>query len=459
MIGRIGWHWAVGAAGLCLAVLLCVPEAEAQSVFEKLVMPGPLIEGHAKLEKDCSNCHEAFSKKSQMRLCLACHKKINADREKRRGFHGRRPDAVSQPCKNCHTDHVGRTADVAPLDKDTFRHDLTDFQLAGAHAALTCNQCHRPKVKYRDVPASCVKCHKTDEPHKGRLGEDCQNCHEQSAWLPPKPFDHSKTKFNLRDAHQDVACKACHAGERYTDIPKNCVNCHDIQDFHLGKFGARCETCHAPKKWEATTFDHARDTKYALKGKHSKLRCVSCHQGDLYKVKLSNQCVACHKADDPHKGQLGDKCERCHNATNWRRNVLFDHELTRFPLLGRHVNVKCQACHKSRSFKNASRQCESCHEDRHHSGRLGARCASCHVPTDWKKWRFDHNRQTQFRLTGAHERTHCHGCHKVKNAKKVTAPNTCIACHERDDIHRGAFGQNCARCHTTTNFLDGVRRR
>jgi hypothetical protein len=84
------------------------PLARSQNLFEKLVITGPVIEGHAKLEKDCSNCHEPFSRKSQTRLCLACHKEIAADRQTTKRFHGRQPDAAKQECTHCHTDHKGR---------------------------------------------------------------------------------------------------------------------------------------------------------------------------------------------------------------------------------------------------------------------------------------------------------------------------------------------------------------
>ena len=64
------------------ALMICatnISGAKAQSFFERLVSPGALIEGHAKLEKDCSNCHATFDKGAQTRLCLDCHKAVRAD--------------------------------------------------------------------------------------------------------------------------------------------------------------------------------------------------------------------------------------------------------------------------------------------------------------------------------------------------------------------------------------------
>ena len=446
-------------AGVMVLTCLLVPESGiAQTVFEKLVMPGLLIDGHAKLEQDCSNCHEPFSKKSQQRLCLACHKKITADRKSRRGLHGKRRDATVHQCKHCHTDHIGRKADIVGLDHETLNHDLTDFNLIGKHRVVGCSNCHKAGAKFRDASGSCVDCHKTIEPHLGRLGTNCATCHTNQAWRPIKKYDHEKTKFPLVLSHRNVKCKSCHAGERYVKLPSSCASCHDIGDVHFGQYGAKCETCHRPEKWQSVRFDHAKQTKFPLRGSHKKLKCQSCHTGNLYKVKLSTKCVACHKKDDPHNGQLGANCATCHNETKWRHKVLFDHDLTQFPLIGRHEKVKCAACHKTRNYKDAPKRCSSCHEDRYHAGRFGSTCGDCHSPTGWEFWRFDHNKRTNFPLTGRHKAAHCHSCHQDKKVQKASVPSTCYGCHQSDDVHRGSFGRSCERCHTTTSFKHATSR-
>ena len=94
---------------------------QTQSLFEQLVMPAPVVAGHAKLEKDCGNCHEPFSRRSQTRLCLACHKEIATDRSAGKAFHGRQLDAKTQECNHCHADHEGRDADIVQLDRETSR--------------------------------------------------------------------------------------------------------------------------------------------------------------------------------------------------------------------------------------------------------------------------------------------------------------------------------------------------
>ncbi|MGL4396958.1 MAG: cytochrome c3 family protein, partial [Hyphomicrobium sp.] len=428
---------------LCASILA----AHGQSLFEKLVMPGDVIEGHAKYEKTCESCHEPFSKTSQRRLCLDCHKDVAADIAGAKGFHGKRRDTTTAECKTCHTDHKGRSADIVQFDAETFNHDFSDFMLEGAHKTVACNGCHAKGKKFRDAPSACIGCHKSDDAHKGALGEQCASCHTVEAWRKPKPFDHAKTKFPLSGAHRDVACAVCHVGERYKDLPRTCHACHKIQDVHAGRYGAKCETCHAPSKWKTISFDHAKSTKFPLKGAHADVSCDRCHKGTLYGQKLATTCVSCHKADDPHKGQLGTRCESCHSEGSWRQKVAFDHDVTNFPLIGLHAAVPCEECHRTTAYRDTPKTCSSCHKDTHHENKLGSNCQRCHNPNGWALWRFNHDRDTKFPLTGAHANLQCQLCHSQPAGAKVTAPTTCYGCHSNDDAHRGAFGRNCDTCH------------
>jgi hypothetical protein len=449
----------LGLITVLMAVFATSVIVHSQGIFEKLVMPGPLIEGHAKLEKDCSNCHEPFAHKSQSALCLACHKDTRADREARRRFHGRQPEAANSECKHCHVEHKGRSADIVQLNRETFNHALTNFMLVGAHRRASCNGCHANNARFRDAPAHCINCHASIDPHKGRLGEKCDGCHNEEDWRRAKGFDHGKTRFALVGAHSEVTCAKCHAGERYKDLPRLCISCHRLQDAHAGRYGSNCQTCHTPKDWKTVQFNHDRATQFPLRGGHAKVACTTCHTGELYGSKLATACIACHRKDEPHKGQLGSRCEKCHNESGWRSKIAFDHDLSRFPLAGLHAVVPCEECHRTQSYKDAPHACESCHRDTHHVGRLGTNCANCHNPNGWTRWRFDHDRQTRYALTGAHAGLHCHACHAQTNVENVTAPTACYACHGRDDAHQGSLGRACEKCHSTVSFNGGSVRR
>ena len=449
----------IGFFAAAIALLMALFGAHAETLFEKLVKPGDVIEGHAKFEKTCESCHEPFDKKLQRRLCLECHKDIASDIGSKHGLHGKRRDIATAECKSCHTDHKGRGADIVQFDAETFNHAPTNFELKGVHATAPCESCHAKGQKYRKAPSRCFDCHKKDDAHKGGLGQECATCHNETAWAKPKTFDHSKTKFPLDGAHAKVQCAVCHAGERYKDLPHACVDCHKIQDVHNGRYGPKCQTCHGLAKWKTVTFDHTKSTKFPLRGAHEKVKCDTCHKGDLYRDKIATTCVTCHKANDPHKGQLGTHCETCHNEISWRQKVAFDHDLTRFPLIGLHATVPCEACHRTQAFRDAPKLCSQCHKDTQHEGKLGPACQHCHNPNGWTLWRFNHDKDTKYPLTGAHRQTKCEVCHTTKTENKVTAPATCFGCHSKDDAHRGAFGRTCDKCHVTTSFRDGLNKR
>jgi hypothetical protein len=416
------------ALALCWAGGLAAP-TQAQSLWERLVIPGPLAEAHAKLQSKCANCHTSFSQGAQPELCLACHKDVNADIAANSGYHGRSAEAKALQCAHCHSDHEGRDFPLISFDKEVFDHGQTDYALDGVHATLPCESCHEPGKKYREAPLDCVGCHKADEPHKGALGTDCAKCHNSRAWTDTSPFDHSKTSFPLVGNHAKVACAACHQDQVYKGLPLTCIGCHRIQDVHQGRFGEKCETCHMVTRWTEVRFNHDTDTRFALTGAHKEAGCNDCHLPGVDHTKLSTDCVSCHRKDDAHAGQLGTACETCHDATDWRQDVRFDHDLTTFPLIGLHVLVPCEGCHLDTTFNRIAETCISCHaKDDVHQKSLGEDCAGCHNPNGWAYWIFDHDRQTRFELTGQHAGLVCVACHALgSDARQQDAK--CDACH------------------------------
>jgi len=509
---------------IVLALLCIAPFASGASSLESLMMPGPLIEGHAKLEKNCDKCHSSFSKHEQTVLCANCHKDIKKDLTAKQGFHGRNIFAVKQNCKQCHTDHKGRDANIIQLDKETFNHEMTDFALKAAHRQVACSSCHKQGKKYREAPSQCYSCHKKDDAHGGQLGKKCASCHSENAWKKIS-FDHDKTDFPLKGKHKDALCQSCHPDNRHKNTPKQCFACHALDDAHQGRYGRKCQTCHGsqdwkkawfdhnkktdypllgrhskvrcdachtgsaniykkkpgktcftchksddihkgkngnkcqqchtPKSWKTSKFSHDNDTDFPLKGKHEKLQCSACHQGDVHKNKLKTDCLSCHRVDDVHRGQEGRHCQTCHNEQGWANHINFNHDVSSFPLNGQHAIISCEECHASKAFKDTSTDCYSCHEkdDAHHKA-LGPHCNQCHNPNSWSLWLFDHNRQTGFALDGAHRNLKCAACHTQPTDNKVEKSSTCATCHYRDDVHRGGFGRFCEQCHTTERFSD-----
>ena len=413
--------------------------------LESVLMPGKVIRDHVKAEGKCESCHVRFSREGQDKLCQGCHKEVGRDMAQKQGYHGR---IKEQPCRTCHTEHKGREARIVVLDEKQFDHKLTDYPLKGKHMETACGKCHMPDKKYRDAQGTCIACHKKDDEHKGKLGTKCADCHAETDWKDAR-FDHDTTKFKLEDRHAKAKCKDCHADSGFKNTPMACVSCHRKDDKHKGRFGEKCQTCHNAKAWDAVLFDHDRDTQYSLRGKHRQAKCDSCHTGSLYRDKLKPACVSCHQKDDKHKGSLGEKCGDCHVERDWNE-ARFDHGRSRFPLLGKHGDLECKACHKSPVFKDAPMTCIACHKkDDTHKGSLGEKCGDCHGERSWKENRFDHGK-TRFALLGKHRDVKCDSCHKDRKYKNT--PDACLACHQKDDVHKGQQGEKCETCHDASSW-------
>jgi hypothetical protein len=504
----------------CVAIYSPVVNATA---FERLVMPGDLIQGHAKYEDDCSECHESFSKTDQSKLCLGCHKDIAKDVKNNKGYHGKSKIVNNRSCKSCHTDHKGREHNIVLLDKEIFNHAITDFKLKGQHKQAKCTSCHKTNKKYTEAPSACYSCHKDDDVHKEKLGKKCYSCHSEKSWQKIK-FDHSKTDFPLRGEHKETSCDSCHPDNQHKNIKTACYSCHSINDVHKGRYGRKCNTCHNEKDWSESRFNHDEKTKFKLKGRHKKASCDSCHLpklGNIFKKKPKKTCFSCHKNDDVHNGQSGKKCNKCHAETRWKKHkfnhdkdtkfrlsgrhkkikcngchsrsnkkqklktdcyschklddvhkeqqgrqcndchndygwkhkVRFNHDISPFPLLGQHAILTCEECHLDSAFKDVSSRCISCHEnDDSHKQTLGLSCNACHNPNSWKLWQFDHDKQTSFKLESAHKGLQCKACHKSVMGESISKSPTCSVCHLQDDIHRGEFGNHCDQCHNSDKF-------
>lgn len=157
--------------GLIVAVLLLAAGLfGVMWVPRVMVNPGPLAEGHTKIQDDCFSCHVPLLGPSDEK-CQACHKLADIRVEKPRllSFH-RLLDEMR--CSTCHTDHLGEESAMATRKFD--------------HVVLTettqglCHQCHAkpPGLTHHGVKF------------------ECRSCHGKEAWKPAP------------DKHAN--CAACH---------------------------------------------------------------------------------------------------------------------------------------------------------------------------------------------------------------------------------------------------------
>lgn len=404
------------------------------------ISPGELSRVHAALDGDrsCTRCHVLRERGVQGKLCLECHAPLDRRIAAGRGFHAA---LGGEDCGGCHREHFGR--DVMPMRIDTaaFRHEEeVGWPLRGGHGGTACRACHRPALlqdsalagfdalpgfggrTFLGLPTLCAACHADDDPHGDQFaGQECGACHDEVDWERPVLFAHDRTRYRLTGGHRDVACEGCHR-------PDNGV-----------------------VRYAPLAFD----------------RCESCHA-------------------DPHGPAMVGACASCHTTAGWSGVAAravesrFRHAATRFPLVGAHEGLACDACHRrggrttqtiqirvrpgtaGRAYPlPTSTACHACHVDAHR-GELrrspgGGACEACHGSTAWIPAEYDvarHNRLAEFPLRGAHAATPCVTCHRDLAGDLTLKPaSSCRSCHAQEDPHGGRFGdQTCDECHGTASF-------
>lgn len=317
------------------------------------------------------------------------------------------------------------------------------------------------------------------------------------ALLPAFRLEAQLSAGPLSNAHKDLEglsnCTKCHEiGNKVSN--SRCLDCHrEIKasmdrnrGYHASaevrpKDCAQCHSDHHGRNFDMVRFDEKQFnhnlTNYPLTGAHKQIDCRQCHQPDhiadqnLKKRRetfmgLDTKCASCHQ--DVHRATLGNDCAKCHTTSDFAPASQFNHDKTNFALSGKHKNVQCIECHRKETvnggvfqhfdgvlFKN----CNNCHDDPHQNN-LGNNCKECHTEQTFNDWaalnRFNHNK-TPFALKGKHKQTACKECHKADVAPSLVfqdrlgIPNErCDQCHR--DVHEGAFGTNCAQCHTENSF-------
>ncbi len=422
---KIGSSWLARVRWMAPAIcvigiwLLCASSLAAQ------ISPGPLSKAHSSLTgtTECNSCH-VFGAASPTFKCLDCHKEIADDLAKKHGYHFQMQmqNPTGKDCVRCHLEHNGEDFHLIRWEpsEQKFDHHLTGFLLQGKHATVACEKCHttahmvpalKALIKYKDPAKSffgqspnCTPCH--SDPHKGQLGNECTKCHNVENWKAAKEFDHSKTRYPLTGLHTKVACEKCHR----PDVPGGAARYTDM------KFDA---------------------------------------------------CSACHL--DPHRGEFKKSCDSCHTTRGWKELLPgfdFDHSKTKYPLLGKHAQVSCSACHLHDDFKKevAFANCKDCHTPDPHRGQFDARprkgdCAECHTVDGFKPSSFgvkEHD-TSQYPLKGKHAQVECAKCHIPAGKDTVYKVKfaACADCHK--DPHDNQFAaapyrNRCEDCHTVVDF-------
>ena len=421
-------------------------------------------------EVKCEKCHRphqvtkvALYKPIDTSTCntVGCH-----DVKERGNIHG--IQFKGQRCETCHVEEGWK-----PARFDHAAEAYNGYKLVGKHAEVKCEKCHRPDpatkvVQFKPMDTSTCSvagCHDIKE--RGNIhgpqfkDHKCAECHVVQGWKPSL-FKHSAETYKgykLEGKHAEAKCEKCHkpTAEGGADVykpisTKSCtsVACH--KDEHAGQFfDKKCEDCHTVKGWKELTFNHNRQSRFPLEGKHTSAKCEKCHQSKVWKP-VKTECIACHSKEDDkaHKGKMGEKCEQCHTTQSWDPKSFF-HEVTGFTLDGAHTQITCNACHKAKGvFTGLGPDCTKCHSDPHFNLFGQASCQACHTAKNWFPERFRHN-LTGFRMEVGHRATDCEKCHRGRVYRSVTTD--CYRCHAAQYAapaaasYHSSGNTNCTECH------------
>lgn len=215
-------------------------------------------------------------------------------------------------CSACHSPDGWKLG--AKAGASGFDHDRTGFPLRAAHVQASCAGCHASGAK---PPTTCNGCHK--DPHQGRQGAACAECHQPTAWADTQTLaQHRTTRMPLTGRHATVECTACHkrqAERTWRDVPVDCYACHraeyhrgDVHPTHDGRdgqvaFPRDCGLCHQPTGWSPALTDpfalprtaarRDHDAVFAIStGSHAAAECAACHVDRARTAAV--RCDGCH---------------------------------------------------------------------------------------------------------------------------------------------------------------------
>lgn len=351
--------------------------------------------------------------------------------------------------KDCSLCHAGTRWKDIRSDFHFDHEKETGVALNGAHASAECLRCHNDRGPVAVFAArGCGGCH--EDIHRGRLGTNCSDCHDERNWRPNEQVaKHNRTRFPLVGAHASTACFRCHPGAQvgnFANTDTQCITCHadDLATATSPNHVAQgwvdhCDRCHIPTTWNGAGFNHST---FPLAGVHRTIACTACHANGVF-AGTPNQCVDCHLNDynatsDPNHVQAGfpTTCQQCHNAVSWH-DAHFDHST--FRLTGAHATIDCSACHARGVFRGTPTNCFACHQSdyngttnpNHSTAGFPTTCEQCHNTSSWSRANFNHS--------GIHNG--CAQCH-LADYNSTNDPN-----------HAGAgFPTTCEQCHNTNTW-------
>jgi hypothetical protein len=416
--------------------------------------------------------------------CSDCHNDVHAGQ-------------LGPRCVSCHVTDGFKVVERGKFDHSKTRYPLIGKH--GVVECASCHDPQRAWGN-KPRHDSCDACHRDPHAGKATLSGqvvDCVECHDLNGFKPSiyTVAQHGDTKYPLEGKHQTVACDRCHTKEPEAQVlirPRyeHCRDCH--RDLHGDQLARRadqgaCETCHRVEGWKPSTFNVERhaETEFALAGRHAEVECAACHgperrdlpplpgpeilgEARVALTTVDQACRTCHY--DPHDSRFEPQgarpiaagCRACHAARAFVPSSVDAefHGRLAYPLQGEHRAVPCVLCHEELktapatvlltrvdgpkrllTFETKHERCDDCHASPHgdqfsHREDRGE-CGGCHLVDGWRPAdRFDHERDAEFSLLGAHRKVTCDRCH-----------GTTLDSEGRPFVAYRPLNKECRHCH------------
>ena len=436
-----------------------------------------LVDYHEVMGADCLSCHVS----SHIETCLVCHDDI----------HGREGHF---PCGKCHA-HGGMKK-IQP-DKCIECHPLVDpgkCNVADYHGDF-CLECHTECVEDTSTTTTvppghmgiCLECHFPSVLHFKEEHSDCAQCHQEevvgvSTCSACHPIGDPGT-CGIASIHGG-SCLECHfacGDNTHMDI---CLGCHSSEDIlaqHEVELDVGvCGTCHP----------QGNPGKCNLANRHS-TRCIGCHSecadGPTTTTSVTSGhtgiCLQCHSPDALHFDQEeGHKdCDQCHQGGDVGASACSACHPAGNPgtcSLASYHGSTCLNCHVMCADSTTTSTpgeptpttvppyahieiCLECHSSEdilaQHEVELDVGlCSTCHPTGDPGKCN----------LASIHGSSTCLKCHQADCKEDVTTttvePTTtttasdpthiesCMECHNSNDLHDRVEHNDCTHCHEGT---------
>ncbi len=169
------------------------------------------------------------------------------------------------------------------------------------------------------------------------------------------------------------------------------------------------------------------------------------------------------KTESPHGADFKVSCKTCHSSSSWQLDTKiysFNHNNTKFKLVGEHKVVGCRECHPTLKFAEAKTNCNDCHVDIHQA-TTEPDCSRCHTPSSWLVNNIiEVHQMSRFPLNGVHRTVDCSLCHKSESSARFEVVGVnCIDCHRQNYLAttkpnhvQSGISENCILCHRENSF-------